>query len=133
MTGPPFVFDPAATYPDENVQAWAQYYAQGGTDPTGSVYFVSVPGITDARTSMSPTDEEQQQQQQQQQEPHQHHYRRESSLSLPNPYASSGLDSEDVSPASAGAAPGAGGNAPWQTTLPGQFTQMRVGEPSVGA
>jgi hypothetical protein len=131
MTGPPFVFDPAATYPDENVQAWAQYYAQGGTDPTGSVYFISVPGITDARTPTSPTDE---QQQQQAPEPHQHHLRRESSLSLPNPYASSGgMDSEDVSPASAGAAPGAGGNAPWQTTLPAQFTQMRVGEPSVGA
>ncbi|KAN0137027.1 hypothetical protein V8E53_005024 [Lactarius tabidus] len=131
MTGPPFVFDPAATYPDENVQAWAQYYAQGGTDPTGSVYFISVPGITDARTSTSPTDELQQQQAP---EPHQHHLRRESSLSLPNPYASSGgMDSEDVSPASAGAAPGAGGNAPWQTTLPAQFTQMRVGEPSVGA
>jgi len=43
--GPPFVFDPTATYPDPNVQAWAQYYAQGGTDPTGSVYFVSVPGV----------------------------------------------------------------------------------------
>ena len=33
------------TYPDPNVQAWAQYYAQGGTDPTGSVYFISVPGV----------------------------------------------------------------------------------------
>jgi signal transducing adaptor molecule len=131
MTGPPFVYDPAATYPDENVQAWAQYYAQGGTDPTGSVYFISVPGITDARASTSPTDE--QQQQHTSSEPHQHHLRRESSLSLPNPYASSGVDSDDVSPASAGAASGAGGNAPWQTTLPAQFTQMRVGEPSVGA
>jgi signal transducing adaptor molecule len=33
------------TYPDPNVQAWAQYYAQGGTDPTGAVYFISVPGV----------------------------------------------------------------------------------------
>lgn len=131
MTGPPFVFDPAGTYPDENVQAWAQYYAQGGTDPTGSVYFISVPGITDARTS--PT-RSQHVDEQQQHEPHQQHNRRQSSLSLPNPYASSGgVDSEDISPASAGAAPGAGGNVPWQTTLPAQFTQMRVGEPSVGA
>ncbi|CCM01831.1 uncharacterized protein FIBRA_03899 [Fibroporia radiculosa] len=45
MSGPPFVFDPNAAYPDPNAQAWAQYYAQGGTDPTGSVYFISVPGI----------------------------------------------------------------------------------------
>jgi hypothetical protein len=40
---------------------------------------------------------------------------------------------ENVGPASAGVAPGAGSiGAPWQT-LPGQFAQMRVGEPSVGA
>lgn len=32
-------------YADSNVQAWAQYYAQGGKDPTGAVYFVSVPGV----------------------------------------------------------------------------------------
>ncbi|THH32036.1 hypothetical protein EUX98_g2146 [Antrodiella citrinella] len=45
QTEPPFIFDPARTYPDPNVQAWATYYSQGGTDPTGSVYFVSVPGV----------------------------------------------------------------------------------------
>ena len=134
MTGPPFVYDPAGTYPDENVQAWAQYYAQGGTDPTGSVYFISVPGITDARTSPTTSQHHVDEQQQQQHEPHhqQQHNRRQSSLSLPNPYAG-GVDSEDVSPTSASAAPGAGGKVPWQTTLPAQFTQMRVGEPSVGA
>ena len=69
MTGPPFVFDTTATYPDQNVQAWAQYYAEGGTDPTGSVYFISVPGITDGRSSLNvavqPRAEGQQQQQQQ--------------------------------------------------------------------
>ncbi|KZT07512.1 uncharacterized protein LAESUDRAFT_113298 [Laetiporus sulphureus 93-53] len=43
--GPPYVYDPAASYPDQNVQAWAQYYAQGGKDPTGAVYFISVPGV----------------------------------------------------------------------------------------
>ena len=32
-------------YTDSNVQAWAQYYAQGGKDPTGAVYFISVPGV----------------------------------------------------------------------------------------
>jgi signal transducing adaptor molecule len=32
-------------YADSNVQAWAQYYAQGGRDPTGAVYFISVPGV----------------------------------------------------------------------------------------
>ena len=54
QAGPPFVFDPAATYPDPNVQAWAQYYAQGGTDPTGSVYFVSVPGVKEDTTAQQP-------------------------------------------------------------------------------
>jgi signal transducing adaptor molecule len=66
MTGPPFVFDPNATYPDQNVQAWAQYYAQGGIDPTGSVYFISVPGITNAptaATAVQPAEGQQQQQQ----------------------------------------------------------------------
>lgn len=42
------MFDPNAIYPDPNVQAWAQYYAQGGVDPTGSVYFISVPGVKEA-------------------------------------------------------------------------------------
>lgn len=32
-------------YADSNVQAWAGYYAQGGKDPTGAVYFISVPGV----------------------------------------------------------------------------------------
>ena len=32
-------------YADANVQAWAGYYAQGGKDPTGAVYFISVPGV----------------------------------------------------------------------------------------
>src|SRR6266702_5658008 len=143
MTGPPFVYDPNATYPDQNVQAWAQYYAQGGTDPTGSVYFISVPDITDAHSSPTAVHaqphgqvEEQQQQKQQQRQPSSPeartaHTQRQNSL--PNPYGSNVTElGESVSPASAGAAPGPGGNAPWQT-LPGQFTQMRVGEPSVGA
>lgn len=41
------MYDPNGTYPDPGAQAWAQYYAQGGTDPAGAVYFISVPGITD--------------------------------------------------------------------------------------
>ena len=57
-SGPPYAFDPNATYPDPNVQAWAQYYAQGGTDVTGSVYFISVPGVKEqpppAQTSPEP-------------------------------------------------------------------------------
>ena len=32
-------------YADSNVQAWAHYHAQGGKDPTGAVYFISVPGV----------------------------------------------------------------------------------------
>jgi len=48
IAGPPYVFDPNTTYPDPNVQAWAQYYKQGGIDPAGVVYFISVPGLKDA-------------------------------------------------------------------------------------
>ncbi|KAG7446385.1 uncharacterized protein BT62DRAFT_980645 [Guyanagaster necrorhizus] len=43
----PYVYDPTVTYSDPNVQAWAQYYAKGGKDPAGGVYFISVPGVTD--------------------------------------------------------------------------------------
>ncbi|KAI5124243.1 hypothetical protein M0805_005092 [Coniferiporia weirii] len=52
--GPPYVFDPNATYPDANAQAWAVYYAQGGTDMTGAVYFISIPGLTDAQAQQQP-------------------------------------------------------------------------------
>lgn len=48
---PPYPYDPSYTYADQNTQAWASYYAQGGTDPTGSVYFKSVPGVKEATTS----------------------------------------------------------------------------------
>ena len=41
----PFVYDPNGHYDDPNVQAWAQYYAAGGDDPAGAVYFTGVPGI----------------------------------------------------------------------------------------
>ena len=43
----PFVYDPNGHYDDPNVQAWAQYYAAGGDDAAGAVYFISVPGIKD--------------------------------------------------------------------------------------
>ena len=43
-------------YADSNVQAWAQYYAQGGKDPTGAIYFVSVPGVKEpASPELGPT------------------------------------------------------------------------------
>ncbi|KLO19130.1 hypothetical protein SCHPADRAFT_899227 [Schizopora paradoxa] len=49
ITGnPPYPFDPLAKYPDENAQAWAAYYAQGGEDPQGLVYFISVPRLKEA-------------------------------------------------------------------------------------
>ncbi|KAI0272382.1 hypothetical protein BC834DRAFT_1038490 [Gloeopeniophorella convolvens] len=116
QAGPPFVFDPAATYPDQNVQAWAQYYAQGGTDPTGAVYFFSVPGVTPQHEEPPAA----------------------RANSLPNPYAEpAGADGAGVGsgPASAGAGVGAeNAHAPWQQQLQGQFAQMRVGsEPGVGA
>ncbi|KAL1945476.1 hypothetical protein VTO73DRAFT_2327 [Trametes versicolor] len=47
QSGPPYVYDPSGTYPDPSVQAWAFYYANGGMDPAGAVYFFSVPGVTD--------------------------------------------------------------------------------------
>ncbi|KAF8961986.1 hypothetical protein BDZ97DRAFT_1905402 [Flammula alnicola] len=40
---PPYVYNPSYTYADPNVQAWAQYYAQGGKDLAGSVYFQRQP------------------------------------------------------------------------------------------
>ncbi|TFK39621.1 hypothetical protein BDQ12DRAFT_682099 [Crucibulum laeve] len=48
QSGPPYVFDLNTTYTDPNVQAWAQYYAAGGRDLAGAVYFVSIPGVTDS-------------------------------------------------------------------------------------
>ncbi|KAG8959514.1 ESCRT-0 subunit protein hse1 [Tulasnella sp. 419] len=39
QAGPPYVWSPTGTYPDPGAQAWAQYYAQGGVDPAGRVYF----------------------------------------------------------------------------------------------
>ena len=56
QSGPPYVYDPNATYPDPNVQAWAQYYAHGGTDPTGSVYFISVPGVKEGPPPAAPAE-----------------------------------------------------------------------------
>ncbi|TFY74784.1 hypothetical protein EWM64_g9229, partial [Hericium alpestre] len=52
--GPPYVFDPNQTYHDPNVQAWTHYYAQGGKDKTGAVYFFSVPGVTDGPAPPQP-------------------------------------------------------------------------------
>lgn len=54
QAGPPYIYDPHTTYADPNVQAWAQYYAAGGKDLAGSVYFVSIPGITDAAPAPAP-------------------------------------------------------------------------------
>jgi signal transducing adaptor molecule len=167
MTGPPFTFDANATYPDQNVQAWAVYYAQGGTDPTGSVYFISVPGITDAHSSLAtagavqPGAPEGQQQQQQEATSTATSYSGSGSdsepaaalpghivtqglsrqSSLPNPYGPAGDTNGGDTAGTVSAGPGMAARAPWDTTataatrtsLPGQFAQMRVGEPSVGA
>ena len=43
--GWPFMFQPNGRYEDAGVQAWADYYSQGGTHPEGAMYFISVPGI----------------------------------------------------------------------------------------
>ncbi|EGN95065.1 hypothetical protein SERLA73DRAFT_162655 [Serpula lacrymans var. lacrymans S7.3] len=54
QSGPPYVYDPNGTYADPNVQAWAAYYAQGGNDKAGAVYFISVPGVTDDPAHVGP-------------------------------------------------------------------------------
>ncbi|KAG8839770.1 ESCRT-0 subunit protein hse1, partial [Serendipita sp. 405] len=51
---PPYPFDPTGQYPDANAQAWVQYYAAGGDDPQGAVYFHSVPGVKEAAPATSP-------------------------------------------------------------------------------
>lgn len=48
------MYDPNMRYADSNVQAWAEYYSQGGKDPTGAVYFLSVPGVKDAAPPQPP-------------------------------------------------------------------------------
>ncbi|KAF9785151.1 hypothetical protein BJ322DRAFT_1124074 [Thelephora terrestris] len=55
QTGPPYTYDPNMRYADSNVQAWAQYYAQGGQDPTGAVYFISVPGVKEPESPQPAT------------------------------------------------------------------------------
>ena len=67
--GPPYIFDTTATYADPNVQAWMQYYAAGGKDRAGSVYFVSVPGVTDGGAGTPPVVAQAQGQVQGQQQP----------------------------------------------------------------
>ena len=138
------------------MQAWAQYYAQGGTDPTGSVYFISVPGITNAHpppTAAAPQPGAEGQQPQQQQATsfsgtpssalpaHIVTQGLQRQNSLPNPYGPISTPTETVGGGPASANLGGmemGARAPWETaaaaaSLPGQFAQMRVGEPSVGA
>ena len=64
--GPPYIYDPNTTYADPNVQAWAQYYAQGGRDLAGSVYFISIPGLKENSSPGSTQSNAQQSQQAQQ-------------------------------------------------------------------
>lgn len=74
---PPYPFDPTKTYEDPGANAWAQYYAKGGDDPQGRVYFIpsTMPGATPtapvASSSPEPIAGQQLQQQQQQHQRHQ--------------------------------------------------------------
>lgn len=70
-SGPPYAFDPKTTYADPNVQAWATYYAKGGTDTAGAVYFISVPGVKEEPAAAQPAVAETQQQPQPQQSQYQ--------------------------------------------------------------
>ncbi|KAF9509641.1 hypothetical protein BS47DRAFT_1396689 [Hydnum rufescens UP504] len=55
IDGPlPYPFDASRQYADPNVQAWASYYASGGNDPTGRVYFI--PSTLPASALLSPGD-----------------------------------------------------------------------------
>ncbi len=66
ITGhPPYPYDPSYTYADQNAQAWAQYYAQGGTDLAGSVYFISIPGVKEESSASTLQNQPPQQVQQQ--------------------------------------------------------------------
>ncbi|KAK0217922.1 hypothetical protein IW262DRAFT_1102375 [Armillaria fumosa] len=47
VIAPTYAFDPHGIYADPHVQAWATYYANGGTDLAGASYFISIPGLTD--------------------------------------------------------------------------------------
>ncbi len=48
VVAPTYAFDPNGIYADPHVQAWATYYANGGTDLAGASYFISIPGLTDS-------------------------------------------------------------------------------------
>jgi len=52
---PKYEFDPEAVYADPQVQAWAEYYARGGTNTAGTVYFSTVPGLKSADGDFSNT------------------------------------------------------------------------------
>ncbi|KAK0501302.1 hypothetical protein EDD18DRAFT_731033 [Armillaria luteobubalina] len=61
VIAPTYAFDPHGIYADPHVQAWATYYANGGTDVAGASYFISIPGLTDnaldSETVQSPVGE----------------------------------------------------------------------------
>ena len=50
---PPYPWDPSKKYADPGADAWAQYYAKGGKDPAGQVYFI--PSTLPA-SALSPAD-----------------------------------------------------------------------------
>jgi signal transducing adaptor molecule len=81
QSGPPYAYEPNGTYADPNVQAWANYYAQGGKDLAGAVYFISVPGVTDSPPVSAPQD----QQSSQQTQPQPQHDTSIHSASTPSP------------------------------------------------
>ncbi len=53
LIAPKYPYHPDGVYEDPNVQAWAQYYADGGTDLAGANYFISIPGLTDQPSVVS--------------------------------------------------------------------------------
>ncbi|KAK2459248.1 hypothetical protein APHAL10511_008725 [Amanita phalloides] len=119
QTGPPYVFDPHTTYTDPNVQAWAQYYAQGGKDLAGAVYFFSVPGVTDGEPlpAVSPSQpgqgqqgQGQQQQQQLNQGPAQYQYQPQSQANAESAM-SVGVESQYQTNAGSSTSLGAGSQA----------------------
>ncbi len=109
----PYVYDPTTTYSDPNVQAWAQYYAKGGKDLAGAVYFISVPGVTDNLPPHATPVPEPQPQSLQQQPQHQMQANDAGSVeTLPSPFASGDYQKQPVVANEGGRSPVAATSTP---------------------
>lgn len=120
----PYVYDPTTTYSDPNVQAWAQYYAKGGKDLAGAVYFISVPGVTDNLPPHATPVPEPQPQLLQQQPQHQMQANDAGSVeTLPSPFVSGDHQTQPV-------VANEGGRSPVATTSTPSWVLPKVSSPA---